>query len=190
MEGDFAQWSDVGPEYRDTIGDTAHRDHPGYNTVTRLRNTTGRNDFVLMKVARDEQFLYFYAKTPEAMTEFTDTDWMVLFLNTDRNPDTGWQGYDIAINRRMNSSSTSIVEHTANGWNWQPKCKARFTLRGNELMLALPRATLGLAKGNVIDIAFKWADNFQLEDNIDAFTLNGDSAPAGRFNYLYRTRSE
>jgi len=40
-----------------------HRDHPGYNTATRYRNTTGRNDFVALKVTRDESFLYFYART-------------------------------------------------------------------------------------------------------------------------------
>ncbi|MFV1965006.1 MAG: hypothetical protein ACC628_06255 [Pirellulaceae bacterium] len=188
VEGDFAQWADVGPEYRDTIGDTAHRDHPGYNTVTRYRNTTGRNDVVLVKVARDEHFLYFYAKTRDPMTHFTDPDWMVLFLNTDRNPDTGWEGYNIAINRRMKDGSTSVVEHTANGWNWQPKGAARFTVRGNELMLAVPRETVGLAKDNAIDIEFKWADNFQLEDRIDAFVVNGDIAPNGRFNYWYRVR--
>ena len=38
-----------------------------------------------------------------------------------------------------------------------------------------------------LDIEFKWADNFQREDDVDAFTLNGDSAPFGRFNYRYRT---
>ncbi len=190
LTGNFGQWADVGPEYRDTIGDTAHRDHPGYNTATRYRNTTGRNDIVLMKVARDEQFLYFYAKTREPITHFTDPDWMVLFINTDRNPDTGWEGYNIDINRRMKDGSTSVVEHTANGWNWQPKGEARFIVQGNELMLAVSRGALGLTKDNAINIEFKWADNFQLEDKIDAFTVNGDSAPAGRFNYLYRAGAE
>ena len=28
--------------------------------------------------------------------------------------------------------------------------------------------------------------NFQAEDGIDAFTLNGDSAPFGRFSYRFR----
>jgi len=182
----FEQWADVRPEYRDTIGDTAHRDHPGYNTVTRYRNGTGRNDLVLMKAARDEDNLYFYARTREPITPHTDPDWMVLFLDTDRDPGTGWEGYDIAINRRMQDDSTSVVEHTANGWNWQPRGTARFAVQGNELMVAVPQEMLGLPDGP-IDIEHKWADNFGLEGDIDAFTVNGDSAPFGRFNYLYRT---
>ncbi len=183
----FEQWADVAPEYRDTIGDTAHRDHPGYNTATRYRNSTGRNDFVLAKVARDGGNLYFYARTREPITAHTDPDWMVLFLNTDRDPDTGWEGYNIAINRRVRDDSTSVVEHTANGWNWQPRGEARFTVQGDELMIAVPRDTLGLADGEPLDIEFKWADNFVVEDDIDAFTVNGDSAPFGRFSYRYRT---
>jgi len=186
IAGGFAQWDDVQPEYRDAIGDTAHRDHPGYNTVTRYRNTTGRNDFVAMKVARDASNLHFYARTNDPISPHTDPDWMVLFLNTDRNPATGWEGYNLAINRRLQDERTSVVEHTANGWNWQPRGTAQFFVQGNELMVAVPREALGLQEGDPIDIEFKWADNFQTEDDIDAFTLNGDSAPLGRFNYRYR----
>ena len=186
VDGDFAQWADVGPEYRDTVGDTAHRDHPGYNTATRYLNTSGRNDFTTMKVARDETFMYFYAKTREPIGPCTNPDWMVLFLNTDRKQETGWSGYDLAINRRVKDGSTTVVEHTAKGWNWQPKGAAKFKVEGNELMLAVPREMLGLVGGDEIDIEFKWADNFQLEDNMDAFTMNGDSAPFGRFNCRYR----
>jgi hypothetical protein len=187
LEGGFAQWEDVGPEYRDTIGDNAHRDHPGYNTLTRYRNTTGRNDFVLMKLAHDAGHLYFHARTRDAISPHTDPDWMVLFINVDRNPATGWQGYNLAVNRRIHDDSTSVVEHTVNGWNWQPKGMAKFRVRGNELMMAVPRELLGLADGAPLDIEFKWADNFQAEDDIHAFTLNGDSAPSGRFNYRYYT---
>ena len=124
------------------------------------------------------------------MTHFTDPDWMVLFIDTDRDPATGWEGYNFAINRRLQDSEFSVVEHTANGWNWQPKGTARFVVRDNQLMLSVSRRLLGLAEGNPIDIEFKWADNFQTEDDIDAFTINGDSAPLGRFNYRFHAERE
>ncbi len=187
ITGSFSQWSAVSPEYRDNMGDTVHRDHPGFNTVTRYQNATGRNDIILSKVARDAGKLYFYVKTREAMSPYSDPDWMVLFINTDRDPATGWEGYDIAINRRLLDGATSVVEHTANGWNWQPRDTARFAVQANELMLAVGRKSLGLSENHALDIEFKWADNFRLEDDIDAFTLNGDSAPFGRFNYRYKT---
>ncbi|HSW46029.1 MAG TPA: hypothetical protein VLM89_10705, partial [Phycisphaerae bacterium] len=51
IDGDFADWRDVQPEYRDDLGDTMHRDHPGYDKAGRYVNRTGRNDFTLLKVA-------------------------------------------------------------------------------------------------------------------------------------------
>lgn len=186
IDGSFDQWDGVTPEFRDTIGDTVHRDHPTFNTWTRARNATGRNDIVASKVARDDDHIYFYVRTREAMCPITEPDWMVLFINADGDPATGWQGYNYAINRRIKDSQYGIVERTANGWNWQPKGHARLVVHGERMMLSVSRELLGLAPGEV-DIEFKWADNFHDEDDIDAFTLNGDAAPFGRFNYHYAT---
>jgi len=156
VDGPFSPWSDVGPEYRDNNGDTIHRNHPGYNTQTRYVNTTGRNDIVSSKAARDETNFYFLAVTREPVTPFTDPDWMVLFLDVDGDAATGWQGYDFAVNRRVLDKGRSVVERTANGWNWQPAGEARFRVEGNQLMLAIPRTVLGLAGVDPrIDMQFK-----------------------------------
>jgi hypothetical protein len=53
---------------------------------------------------------------------------------------------------------------------------------GNELELAVPRATLGLTKLPAT-LDFKWADNIQQTGEATDFTLNGDAAPNDRFNY-------
>jgi len=188
LDGDFSQWVAVGPEFRDDIGDTAHRDHPGFNTVTRYVNATGRNDFVALKVARDSDFIYFYARTAGAITSHTDPNWMMLFINADGNPATGWHGYDFVVNRQLKEASTAVVEGARTGWDWQAVGEAGLRMRGNELMLAIPRRVLGLAGGDApLRMEFKWVDNLQTEDAIEEFTVNGDSAPNGRFNYLYAT---
>jgi hypothetical protein len=55
-------------------------------------------------------------------------------------------------------------------------------------MLAIPRQALALGPGNnPQQFEFKWADNTQRDDDINEFTINGDAAPPGRFNYLYVT---
>jgi len=38
-----------------------------------------------------------------------------------------------------------------------------------------------------IDIEFKWNDNMQENGNIMDFYVNGDTAPGGRFNFIYKT---
>jgi hypothetical protein len=188
LKGSFSQWADVQPEFRDNIGDTFHRDHAGYNTATRYVNTTGRNDFVAMKVARDAGFIYFYARTKDPITAFTDPNWMMLFLNVDRNQGTGWQGYDFVVNRRVKDRDTTFLEYTNNGWNWVPRAEVKYRVEGNEMMLAIPRQALDLGPGySLQQFEFKWADNIQRDDDINEFTINGDAAPPGRFNYLYVT---
>ena len=60
---------------------------------------------------------------------------------------------------------------------------------GCKLMLAVKRENLGIGKDDIIDIQFKWADNYQPDDEgkytINTFYIDGDSAPYGRLNYLY-----
>ncbi|MGQ9524948.1 MAG: hypothetical protein ACUVTZ_08940 [Armatimonadota bacterium] len=184
--GGFDQWADVRPEYRDDVGDTMHRDHPGWNNITRYVNKTGRNDFVLLKVTHDSRNVYFYAKTRDPITLTADRNWMVLFIDIDGRRETGWEGYDFVVNRRVKDAQTTVLEANAGGWNWRVVAEVPYRVSGSELMLAIPRAHLGLASQQVrVQFDFKWADNFQAEGDILDFLVNGDTAPNGRFNYRY-----
>jgi len=174
---DFDDWKRVRTEYLDDAGDTMHRDHPGYDDVGRYVNTSGRNDFVLTKVAHDAANVYFYAQTREAITPHTDPDWMMLFIDSDGNPSTGWEGYNFVVNRKV-----GLLEESTLGWDWHPRATVDYQVRGNELWLAIPRNVLGL--NGRVRFDFKWADNMQSNDIME-FTLDGDSAPNGRFNYRY-----
>lgn len=188
IDGDFSDWADVKPEFRDDVGDAARRDHPAWNNIARYVNTTGRNDFTLLKVARDREFVYFYARTKDPITPHTDRHWMMLFLNTDGDPRTGWEGYNFVVNRTVRDAETSVLEESAGGWNWRAKAEARYRVRGREMELAIRRADLGLDDlSKPLRFEFKWADNMQQEGDIMELTLNGDAAPNGRFHYLYFT---
>lgn len=189
LRGGFDQWDSVSPEYRDEAGDTFVRDYPAYNSATRLTNRTGRNDLVRMKVSRDSSFLYFYAQTRDAISPHSDPHWMTLFIDADRNHSTGWEGYDFLINHHLKDSHTTVLERTGNGWNWEPVCDIEYRVAGNQIMIKVPRKALGLSK-EPVEFEFKWADNWQDDDSIDEFTVNGDAAPPGRFNYLYTSKPQ
>jgi hypothetical protein len=192
VDGDFHDWTTVQPEFRDDIGDVIHRDHPGYNNFTRYINQTGRNDFVVLKMARDQEHLYFYARTTKPITPSGDSQWMMLFLDTDAARKSGWEGYDFVVNRTADrSQETALLEESRQGWNWKPKAQVRYRVRGNELEMAIRRADLGLENSETpLRLDFKWADNVETDGDITAFTLNGDSAPNGRFNYRYTQKPE
>jgi len=186
LSGGFDQWENVGPEFRDDAGDTAHRDHEGWAESSRYVNETGRNDFIAAKVARDDEYLYFYVRTRDPITPHTDDNWMWLLINVDADASTGWNGYNYILNRHVIDESRTVLETSAGGWDWRPAGEIEYRVEGNEMHLAIPRSLLWRMEAErPVRIDFKWADNLQSEDDALEFIVNGDVAPNGRFNYRY-----
>ena len=181
-KGDFSQWKNVSPEFTDHAFDTDHRNF-GKDAVHYV-NQSGRNDLTRMKVARDATKVFFYAQTRQKISPSTGTNWMWLLLDTDQNPKTGWEGYDYILNRSVDGNETWLEKNTG-GWNWERVAKVSFTVRGNELMLSVPRTALGLSGAENFTLDFKWWDNAQKPGDIMDSYLSGDVAPEGRFNFRY-----
>ena len=182
IDGDFADWKGVMPEFRDTIGDTIHRDHKGYGDLT-YRNDTGRNDFVVAKAAYDEANIYFFAQTLKAITPRTDRHWMMLFIDSDQKATTGNMGYDFAVNLEVPTDHESIIK----AWRhetWETVGTANYAVKENGLEVAIPRSIIDQA-GRVPSFDFHWADNIQNPVEASDFGVNGDSAPNRRWNYRY-----
>ena len=189
IDGDFSEWTDVLPEYRDTLGDTFHRNHDGWGNAGPYINTTGRNDFVDMKVARDGNYVYFYAKTRHEITDHTDANWMLLFIDSDQDNNTGWEGYDYLINSSVNSGTSTNLMSTSSGWNWTiSNSNIAYSAVGNEIEIRIPRSDIGQGSNDdPVKLDFHWADNIQQTDDVIEFAVSGDSAPNRRFNYRYDT---
>lgn len=177
----FDQWDKVSATYYDHTGDVAHRNYPGYGQSGPYVNTTGRNDIIESKVARDAENLYFYVKTSKNLTPHTDASWMLLYIDADQDKSTGWEGYDFLVNSEISSSTTTAMK----SWkkeNWGKAIEVSYFYAGKELMIAVPRKHL---KEEHIAIDFHWADNIQKMNDINEFFLNGDNAPERRSNYRY-----
>ncbi len=179
IKGNLEQWDEVSPLYLNHKGTTIHRDFDGFKGC-HYTNTSGRNDIISCKVTRDDENLYFSVTCAEEITKPSD-NWMTLFIDCDRDKSTGWEGYDFAINRLSPNGNTVSVERFADNFETVGHCD--YALKGNNLQIKIPREMLGL--GEKLDFEFKWSDNMQSADVMD-FYLNGDCAPIGRFNYLYK----
>jgi hypothetical protein len=183
VDGRFHDWRTVQPEFRDTIGDPVRRNYRGWDPNVIYTNDTGRNDLVVMKVSADKRNIFFYARTREALTPSTDPNWMLLFIDADADPRTGWMGYDFIVNRRSPGAATATLKRNLNGeYRWTAPVEIPFRAVGNELELAIPLSALNL-QDLPRHIDFKWADNIQQTGDWSDFTLNGDAAPNDRFNY-------
>lgn len=185
IDGTFDDWSKVPNEFRDTIGDPVHREHRGWDHQVTYRNHTGRNDLKVAKFSWDQETAWFYIRTLAPLTEPDGTNWMLLWIDIDGNPKTGWLGYDIVMNH---AGSGSVERNQDNVFAWSTTGHATWRQVGNEMEVGIPWLTLGL-KTLPRGFDFKWSDNCLLAHDWTDFTLNGDAAPNDRFRYraLLRT---
>ncbi len=185
IDGSLEQWAAVAPDFADDAGDTAPRDFDGAGGL-HYRDHSGRNDLVSLKVARDDTNVFFLARTRAALSPSTDPRWMWLLIDADRNPATGWQGYDVIVNRQIEDNRTTWLEKNDGGWRWKPVARVSYRVQGNALQLSIPRELLGFPRDRAaVSFDFKWADNLQHPGDIMDFYKSGDVAPEGRFRFRY-----
>ncbi|MGC9467536.1 MAG: hypothetical protein ACP5HS_03005 [Anaerolineae bacterium] len=185
LDGSFDQWTEVEPAYREHLYDTLHRHEPGWGSAGPYVDTTGRNEFALLKVAHDADMVTFYARTRGPISPYTDPYWMLLFVNGNQDKATGWEGYDFVVNLDVLDGSRTTVKASDGGWDWHTVGEAQYRVEGNQLMVAVPRRLLGLEK-DPMAFDFHWADNIRGSGDIADFFVGGDSAPPRRFDYRYQ----
>ena len=209
LDGSFDQWKEVTPEYRGHVGNTTPRNYDGFGRAPKTRtqgahpdfdgngttwkgqegprytNKTGRNGLQVMKVCRDQEYIYFYVQTEKTITSPTDPNWMMLLIRTGNPANHTWNGYDFIVNRIPPGKFGAVLEKNNGGWNWLRAADVRFRVEGNQMHLAVPRDVLGLAQ-DPVTFDFKWLDNIKLPDDLTVLYTDGDTAPSARFRFRYR----
>jgi len=190
ISGSASQWDSVLPEYNHYTNSTRDRAMAGWKG-TYYENHTMRNDIVSSKVAYDDDNVYFMVKTAENLTPSTDNAWMRLFIDTDTSGiSDNWESFEYVINRSTPNGNTITVERSTGGWNFENAGTGTYTVNGNVLQFAVPRATLGLDKSEEVKFNFKWSDNMQTDGDIMDFYQNGDVAPGGRFTFVFDSTAD
>ncbi len=182
IDGSFGEWNDVTPVFHDFVGENPKRNAQGAPYDKRYTNNTSRNDIATSRVAYDKDNIYFYVSTDVDMTPSTDNNWMMLYIDADRDKSTGWEGYDLVVNMEVTSANTTTIK-ARKGDKWETVASCPFTVKGNEMEIAVPRSALSV--GDKPNFYFHWVDNIQAIDDITEFFKNGESAPERRYNYHY-----
>jgi len=183
LSGPFGQWDEVRPVYRDHGLDTLPRDFPGCGDNHYVVRS-GRNDFRVLKVARDEQNVYFYAQTDGPITPAADPNWMWLLVRVAGASAPNWEGFEFRVNGQVCGAGKTSVEVCKGGWRWERIGEAAYRVEGRELHIAVSRESLGIGPGG-FSIEFKWIDNAKRPGDILNAYVDGDAAPDGRFRYRY-----
>jgi hypothetical protein len=117
------------------------------------------------------------------------TYWMLLFIDSDQNKNTGWEGYDYVVNMPSSiggTTQTALAMNVGNVWN-SVVVNSNVPMRyyGNEIDLSILRSDVGMSSPQSVDFDFHWADNIQIADDVIEFARSGDSAPDRRCNYHF-----
>ena len=165
--------------YFDTRGDVLHRDHNGYGGL-HYTDTTGRNDIVEAAVSVLRKDIIFSVTAADHLTPNTDAHWMLLYLDTDNDASTGWEGFDFFIA----DGKLCRYKDPSHG-QWSVVCPVKMLVSGNSLTVTIPRKALGLT-ANHFTLDFKWADNPTDPFDIISISTTGDTAPNRRFRYRFK----
>jgi hypothetical protein len=177
-----SDWSAVTPVYHDTVGDIADRDWDSNVKGIHYTDRSARNDLAAAQVARDGNTVVFRITTAAPATAPAADNWMTLLIDTDDNPKTGWDGYDLLINRTRNGTTASVERHAVGGYTWTKVADAPIHIEGNAVTVAIPRALFPPGR---LKFGFKWTDNLPPLPRWEDFYTTGDVAPDGRFNFRF-----
>ena len=182
INGGADQWANVLPEYindygayeRDALGYKKYGTNENYVYKTEVVNSISR-----AKVARDADNLYFYAVC-EKDINMRDSGSMNLYLNTDRNYPTGWEGYDYVV------SNGKVYKFADGSFDKTEVGTAEYAVSGKTITVKIPKALIGYNT----ELEFKWTDNIDAKGDLMLFYTEGNAAPVGRFNYLYTEKEQ
>ncbi len=184
VAGSPAQWDDVNAVYRRVGTDRGARNSAGGASTLIYRNPAVRNNILEVRVTNDAENVYFMIRTETDIETADGADWMNLFIGRGRpEMGKGWEGYEFAINRAR-ADGYADVETLNADFTGTVIGKASYTVQGNTMQIAIPRALLGLE--GECDLYFKAADAVDDPSEIMRYYASGRSLPMGRLSYLYQ----
>ncbi len=181
---DLAAWDEIEMTYMDSLYDTELRNTVSYDKHFRYINNTGRNDLAEAKVSQDANAFYFLIKASHNIVIDNDADWMNLYINTDADMKTGWEGYDYVLNRDRDSFVVTVEKFINDTYETEVVGGAYYYLEGDSMAIRLSKDIIGMS-GKCTEMIFKWADNAAVCGDPMAFMDLGDTAPDNRFGFRY-----
>ena len=179
LAGDASQWQGVGPYFVNAYQDY-ERDADGYgkykgNGEKWHYTTTVVNSIKGAKATFDNDNIYFMVECEKDIKD--SKNFLTLYLNSDRNYVTGWEGYDYIVEK-------GVVSKLADGAFVKTNvANVNYTIKGNIMQLAIPRSVIG--ETGTVDLELKWSDSVDVSTDYLNFYSDGSVAPYGKLNYLF-----
>lgn len=176
-------WDVVTTHYQDFEGDALNRNFEGAVKGLTYKQDSARNDIKLIKVAHDDENIYFYIECKEDITQYngTDENYMNIFLKTN-DTDPTFNGSNIIVNRKIVDGKGSI-EKCLGDYSFEKVGEADIAINGNIMQVKIPNKELNMTSTNKFE--FKVADNVTDYKDVMDYYVTGDVVPLGRMRYGY-----
>ncbi len=194
VTGAFDQWDSIPVTYSDVNGDAIERNAMTFGEQP-VTDTSNRNDIVATKVTMDQNNLYFYIETANAIRKPEgDSTWMNIYVDMDNQVDengkpNGWYGYDYIINYAYVDDFTTTVAKcstTDGSYGFETVGEVSIHVNDKQMMVSVPLSTLGVTDARQVYFTFKVADSDTKITTMEQFYTDGDVAPLGRTNYVFQ----
>ena len=195
LNAGYDQWKTVEPYYGAYIGNTEHRDAPGYGDLV-YTETSGRNDIIGAQVSRDADYLYFLVECADNITSPADALWMNLYIDCNQE-NQGWNTFDFVV-KNASEATMELQKFTAeNDYTATEKvADVEYKVDGRYMTVKIAKSDLGIT-GDEYTVNFAWTDNVHDEGDYTKFSgdildfyISGDVAPGGRFKFSYVVADE
>ena len=189
IHGDLSQWAAVQACYVAFSTKKTARDCGGNAQNVHYIQAAPENFVKEVKVAHDQENIYFLIETEQAITEPkpNQTNWMNLFIGVEGIHQPIWETFHYVLNRHPGENGGTSLEHfTQNGTYQLETCGAvAYCVAGKTMQIVIPKRSLGIS-GDHFSLNFKVADSIEKEDDILDYYVSGESFPMGRMAFVYK----
>lgn len=185
MSESTAEWNKVRAVYKSVGSDNSPRNSAGAASSVKYYQAPARNNIYEIRVIDDDEYVYFYVKTDDVITEREENDegWMNIFIGIGDLEETGWNGYEYIINRHFSGSNVTKIEKLSGDFTSEECGDGIYYVHGNILQVKIPKEKIGLQPGQTF--YFKVADGIEKPDDIMDYYVSGRSLPMGRLSFRY-----
>ncbi|WP_211316444.1 hypothetical protein U0035_00055 [Niabella yanshanensis] len=159
------------------------RNSSGAATITRYTQPAPENHIQEVKVAHDDQQIYFLIRGRNSFSNPGGKfNWVNILIGTGVPSLKAWEGYEYLIGKTYASGQASVGK-------LQPDFKtiasgaAKYTINGNVLQISCPKVAVGLNGSGTF--YFKVAADVAEPQDIMSYYTSGSSLPLGRLSYAY-----
>ncbi len=181
---DLSAWNDVKAVFRNVGIDNTARNSVGAASSVRYTQAAARNNLTEIRVAEDDENIYFRINSEDEITRPDDNDsgWINIFIGVGELSSEGWCGYQYVVNRQRDGGKPS-VEILESDFTSKKCGEGEYKLFPKCIIFTVPKSVLGIEGG--ANIYFKAADGIEHPEDITDYYVSGRSLPMGRLSYRY-----